>query len=265
MHYWTKERTERILKEYSDKGPTLLAEELGCSVIAVKVKASRLGVQCVQPKRIVAKRNEAVNTSYFSEWGSNMAYVLGYIWADGSVNSAYNKLTLYASVVDEELVKRIRLDMKSTHRLAYVPARSNKSSHSGPAVSCQICSTILVSRLKELGVLNRKSYRNIPFPPVPKTYTADFVRGYFDGDGTAAQSKWGPRIGFAGSYQFIKDLTQILVETLEVRPSKVCKTGSIFQVSWAFRKDVATLATWMYHGAKLYGERKRAILEAYIC
>ena len=121
---------------------------------------------------------KAKNEDFFKKWSSEMAYVLGFFCADGSMTK--NKrgahfIEFY--IKDLDLLKKIRKSLKSNHKI-----KTRKRSGL-VAYRLQIGSKKIFQSLLKLGLLPRKSKRVI-LPQIPKNYLSHFVRGYFDGDGS---------------------------------------------------------------------------------
>src|SRR3989338_7583602 len=82
--------------------------------------------------------------------------------------------------------------------------------HQGALYGFRFARERLTSDLKNLGILPRKSL-TIDFPNVPEVFTADFIRGVFDGDGSVYFEKrsrrYPVRTSFVSSSQeFIEEL-----------------------------------------------------------
>lgn len=62
----------------------------------------------------------AINERFFDEWSVEMAYVLGYLYADGSLESAPYIRGKYIRVTstDEDRIVAIRRLLSSKHRIA---------------------------------------------------------------------------------------------------------------------------------------------------
>lgn len=60
-----------------------------------------------------------VNESFFKKWSPNMAYVLGYIYADGSLTNCDYIRARYLTIssIDKDSIERIRIMMGSLHNI----------------------------------------------------------------------------------------------------------------------------------------------------
>jgi DNA modification methylase len=110
--------------------------------------------------------------NYFETIDTQMkAYWLGFIWADGYLNT--NALEVELHIKDIEQLQRFRDDIGSTHKIY---ERERPTTH-----SCRIVlgSQKLVSDLISLGY----NHKEVPIN-LPVEYEKDFIRGLFDGDGS---------------------------------------------------------------------------------
>lgn len=108
-----------------------------------------------------------------------MAYVLGLFAADG--NMIKNKrgahfIALYSN--DRGLLVHVRNVIGSSHKIAV----HHKAGNRATAYQIQIGSKEWFNDLSLLGMTPNKS-KSLQMPRVPPRFIADFVRGYFDGDG----------------------------------------------------------------------------------
>ncbi|MGB2696251.1 MAG: LAGLIDADG family homing endonuclease [Candidatus Zixiibacteriota bacterium] len=120
----------------------------------------------------------AVNHDFFSKWTSKMAYVLGYFCADGCM-FLEKKVRLWHFVIasnDWAHLETIRKTIVSTHTF-------RKSTKQPKLLTMNIVSDKICKDLLKLGITPKKSL-TLRFPDVPNKYLNDFIRGYFDGDGS---------------------------------------------------------------------------------
>src|SRR3989344_1919719 len=110
-----------------------------------------------------------------------MAYVLGYIYADGSLNDSPYMRGKYVQVssVDKSSIERIKRWLDSEHKITEA-----KPTFIGGRIcfKLRIGSHKIYNDLFRLGLYPNKSL-TVKFPRIPKKYFSHFVRGYFDGDG----------------------------------------------------------------------------------
>lgn len=117
---------------------------------------------------------------FFENWTPSMAYVLGFIAADGwiSINTKNGKgsyrLGVFVNEKDREVVEFIKKSMNLSHEI------KTKATN---LVGLEICSKKLISDIQVLGIVPCKS-KLIKMPrDIPKQCISHYVRGLFDGDG----------------------------------------------------------------------------------
>ncbi|MDP3901014.1 MAG: LAGLIDADG family homing endonuclease [bacterium] len=130
----------------------------------------------------------------------------------------------------------------------------------------------LYERMQELGCLRRKS-RVVRFPKVPPPYLRDFIRGYFDGDGSVFRVHYimtknnkptkELRSNFtSGSKEFLEELMKVLAKELGFKRKSLgsYNDGGSLKLGYG-TKDTRSLLLYMYYpGCSLALERKRAFL-----
>src|SRR3989344_911718 len=124
---------------------------------------------------------KTLDQHFFKTWMPEMAYVLGYFAADGSMlkNSRGAHFIEFTSV-DRILIEQVQNAAQSNHRVAVRTRRGNDQI----AYRLQLGSKEWYSDLTKLGFVQNKS-KTLCFPNVPQEFVGDFVRGSFDGDGCA--------------------------------------------------------------------------------
>ncbi len=122
-----------------------------------------------------------INQDYFKTWSPNMAYVLGFWYADGCIYSQ-RCFDITAPKKDKYIVKKIAEELGFCGKLCdEVDKQVSRINFS--------CQTVY-DDIASLGGVDCK------FPEVPKQYMPDFIRGYFDGNGRVSCIK-GNRINVA--------------------------------------------------------------------
>jgi hypothetical protein len=122
---------------------------------------------------------KSVNKKFFKTWTPDMAYVLGFFAADGTITVTKRGGQYWSiQITDKELIEGIRSVIESTHAISVRQMRVNEQ----PLYRLQIGSREMCDDLRALGFSERKA-KSMGLPLVPEEYLADFIRGYFDGDG----------------------------------------------------------------------------------
>ncbi|MDP3883271.1 MAG: LAGLIDADG family homing endonuclease [Candidatus Staskawiczbacteria bacterium] len=214
--------------------------------------------------------NKKINQDFFKIWSAEMAYVLGFIVADGSIikrNTGINSYIFNITSKDKDILEKIQDILGSSYRIG-IKYNSLKM----PYNQIQVCNLEICDDLMKLGIHPRKTYNLEPIK-VPKKYFSDYVRGFFDGDGTVYIQKVNGTLqiksGFvAVSSSFIEDFNKRLCASLHI-PEKsvheqIDKKGErITQYNISFYiDDSEKLAKFMYgNNSTLYLDRKKKIFD----
>jgi len=201
-----------------------------------------------------------------------MAYVLGYITADGCIacrkNRKKNPYILDITSVDLEHLNKIKKILKSEYKIG-------KKTGSYSEKTCyrfQASNPVVTNDLIKLGITPRKTFW-LKSLNVPDKYFSDFVRGFFDGDGSVYIYKVNktPQIKasfVASSLPFITDLNQRLCKNLKIPTKSIqqdkskFRKGKILYAICFYVNDCAKLYEFMYKNKpELYLERKYQIFK----
>ncbi|KKS20864.1 MAG: hypothetical protein UU77_C0014G0013 [candidate division WWE3 bacterium GW2011_GWC1_41_7] len=129
-----------------------------------------MGINIIVPNLV---RKYKLNEEYFSHWTSQMAYVLGFWYADGHMRHEKSYRIYFTSKDKEHLISIKKL----------LETNSPLTAYGGSCVTLVVHSKRLFQDLLLLGGVPGKS-NVITFPKIPPQFLPDFIRGYFDGDGS---------------------------------------------------------------------------------
>lgn len=213
--------------------------------------------------------HKELNHRFFSTWSPEMAYVLGYFAADGSmIRNKRGAHFIEFTSTDRTLLAQVRVLVCSDHRIA---VRARGSAKQKTQYRIQFGSQRWFLALERLGFVQAKS-NVLALPRIPKRYQPDFVRGYFDGDGMVHFSTYYPKDRPKGKIVFMTSFTsgskQFLVALKKLLVTRDLKGGSLFEkhrgftLSYSSRDSVA-LYRFMYHTSRVsaFLPRKRRIFE----
>lgn len=201
-----------------------------------------------------------------------MAYVLGYLYADGSLEDAPYIRGKYVRVTstDRDRIETIRALLKSEHSIV----RKVQGVRRKPLFLLRIGNSKLFGALIEIGLTPRKSLI-MTFPAVPLPYLGPFVRGYFDGDGCSridvvyGKPKRLLAIFTSGSRVFLEKLHKHLKSELGITGNGLYKHGSTagtYQLRYSTRDSLRLFELMYPRGLerKLRLERKYDIFRQYL-
>lgn len=214
-----------------------------------------------------------VNENFFDRWGPEMAYVLGYLYADGSLEDAAYLRGKYVRVTstDKHTISKIRRWLAAQHTIVESPSSWPNGKE---RYLLRIGSHTLYSALTRRGLSPRKSL-TMEFPSIPRRHLRDFVRGYFDGDGCVylyltkgKQQKAVIRklsvIFTSGSKVFLESLKEHLKVAARAKQEKVYRSQRAFQLRYA-TADSIKLFKFFYRDVApdLYLKRKSRVFLDY--
>lgn len=202
-----------------------------------------------------------------------MAYLLGYIYADGSLEDASYLRGKYfrASSIDKEMIDYIKREFGSGHTVSKLQPTTVGGS---VRYFIRIGDHGLFDSLVALGLSPNKSL-TMQFPKVPRNYISDFVRGYFDGDGCVYfEHGKGSRgqaiikrvvvVFTSGSPRFLKQLSNTLSHQCVFKHAAVLHSHRSSQLRFG-AGDSIELFKFMYgNRPRLYLRRKAAVFCNYL-
>ena len=209
------------------------------------------------------------NKNFFKTWSSDMAYVLGFLYADGNiVETARGNHYIAIYTADRPLLVAMRKCMGSEHKIAL------RNAVSGNVYRIQIGSKEWFHDIGRLGLFPNKTKR-MQLPHIPKDFFGDFVRGYFDGDGNVwtgfvHTERKTPlktiQVAFtSGSREYLQSLHKTL-KTMGIVGGSLYtpQSGNFARLAFSVR-DALKLYEIMYNTPhKLFLDRKKAIFEQFM-
>lgn len=249
-----REEIVRYVREWYPKSSAKeCAEILGISTQRIRSVASEQGVT---GRREKTRYSRSVKADFFDTWTPESAYVLGFIYADGSMSR--DKISFYQNEVSYLEVLRNLMGIRA--RIRDHGARCH-------VLSFNCC--YLADRLREIGIRERKSFGHMVFPnSLPDGLYGHFLRGFFDGDGSVGvYGEWkNLRISIWGQKDFIQrihnDVHRILGDMGGGTRKGTSKRKDFFACSWGGKAEAKTIFNWMYEGCGiLFLKRKRKIFE----
>jgi len=127
------------------------------------------------------QRKYDVNYDFFKVWTHNMAYILGFIYADGYLGKDNSGLRINLQLSDQIFLNQIREELGYEGEVKTSVVKTNNKIYN--YCYLDISSMDIISDLRRLGVYPNKSL-TVTYPDfIPKEFEIDFLRGIFDGDG----------------------------------------------------------------------------------
>ncbi len=182
----TLEQKEKIIYNYTvlGKGQKASGAEFGFGDKVVK----RILVENNIPIRtkVGGKRQFHVDDNYFNpnNQSANQAYIIGFLGADGNVNSKENRIDLELWKEDHEILEKIKTEIKCEREIKIYQCANGYEKH-----KLYFSSEQIKNDLEKFHIVPNKTYsEDYDFPSIIKeNYIVDYIRGLFDGDGSV---KW---------------------------------------------------------------------------
>lgn len=186
----------------------------------------------------------SIDEGYFKKWSRQMAYILGFSYADGCIYKT--SLSWDIQKRDLNLLKKINNIINSNYPISI---RRN---------SCRlrVSNQIFINHAIRRGLFPKKNIRKT-LPGIPKHLVRHFVRGYLDGDGwiVLRNGRNEVDVGFAnGGEDFLKRLRTIIEKYLNITSGKVRKKVKItprgfraiaYQLDY-YSSNAIKVINWMY-------------------
>ena len=119
------------------------------------------------------------NENFFKTWTCDMAYVLGFFAADGSMyRTRRGGYYIEFQITDGDLLEKIRTLFCSDNKITV----RDRGLNCKPIYRLQIGCKSMFEDLEGIGFMQNKTHV-LAMPRIPRIFFSHFVRGYFDGDG----------------------------------------------------------------------------------
>lgn len=214
------------------------------------------------------KNRYTLNENYFEKIDTEeKAYILGLIYADGFVGESNN---FVLSMKDEHIIRDVARAIDFTGDIRETDKGGFKNSK--VCYRINLSSKKLVSDLNKYGVHTCKSLTLDEFPKIESKLYGDFLRGYFDGDGSiSSYTKNTTKKGKKYSYEVLH-MTIVATEPFILKIREIfnikgsiskSKTEGLKYLDIQGKSDLLKLYELMYKDATIFLNRKKKIWDDY--
>jgi hypothetical protein len=193
---------------------------------------------------------------WWKTWSEDLAYVLGFAFADGGIGKNRNSLTLAQS--DKTILELIS---------SRVPNGQMTYSSGAKVWRLRFCEDGLNSLLAEYGIIPNKTVYGYWPLHIPNEFVRHYVRGFFDGDGHVSVGYSGvfrPTVMFVIHQKQYAERVKAELESLEVFGGLMAKDGNNFRLRYHRFAELIRLHIVLYESSTLYMERKKAVFDALV-
>lgn len=185
-NYFTEEQEKIIIDLYVNqkKGQLYCAKAVG-STNTNKVKEVlhkyNIPIRNFSQAAVVSNKNRALhkNINYFYTQSHNMAWLLGFLASDGTVSSSNNIIKIGLSAKDKEILEKIKQELEIENKIV-----EYTTTNGFDCVDLHWTCAEHKQELEKYGITPNKTFTIKPPILLSKEYYIDFIRGYFDGDGS---------------------------------------------------------------------------------
>lgn len=207
------------------------------------------------------------NEFYFDNINtSEKAYWLGFIMADGCVTSSNgkqtNRLEIVLAVKDKSHLQKF-LQCIGSNQEVKIKTVKDKRGFETTRAYVRICSAKICKSLSKFGVLKKKTGKEL-IPEISNDFIWDFIRGYFDGDGSITKPKNLAVKICSSSKQIVNQIIEAFREyNIIVKPQEYSNYNIPFYIIETNKKEnIISIYKNMYSNATIYLERKKIIFES---
>lgn len=250
-HIFSEYEDDFIIENYSKMTNVEIAKCLNLTDAQIRHRIYRH--LNIEPSK---RKKHFHNDKIFKEESSNKYYILGLICSDGNLYNGKNKrhkISISLHSKDRNLLVDINKLICNTE-IVYDRKSTNMS-------ELVIYDENIYNIIKSFNINENKSL-NLEFPNIPEKYLKDFIRGYFDGDGSLSISKDEKSnykkltIQFLGTSPFLEELTRIIDRKFNFGIKNVNNTKTKIKSLRYFTKQARVILEWLYDTESLKLERK---------
>lgn len=171
---------DTLIKELAILGQQEIADKYNCKLRSLQHKIRLYNIHNIH----IPKPYDKFNQSYFDNWSANMAYILGFITADGSIRKKRPYITIELNPKDEHILQEILNEIYPSGKIYKSHKYNKKRDITYYSSSIVFYSQYMKNKLKEYSIFPNKTGKHKIDFNIPLKYQRDYVRGFFDGDGS---------------------------------------------------------------------------------
>lgn len=182
---FTEQEQKVILKEYVEnkRGLLFVSKQVKSTPETIKkfLREKNIHIRNFSEAATESNKNRALkkNEKYFQNENENMAWLLGFLASDGTIRKERNQIKIGLSKTDKEILEKIREELQLENEVKeYITEQGYE------CVTLQWTSEQHKNDLTKYSIIPEKTFQLKPPYSLNKKYWIDFIRGFFDGDGT---------------------------------------------------------------------------------
>lgn len=202
------------------------------------------------------QRKYSCNDNFFSEENALMAYWLGFISADGYCPRNFNGIGMGLARIDREHLEQFKKDTQATN-----PIKDYTNSLGYENSKIIITSKQMRTDIAKYGIVPAKTF-TLQFPNnLKRKYIIDYIRGYFDGDGSVSYMKNQKALRWqicGANSNFLEGIIQFLFDEYKIPKVKVYKNigRNVYYFQYSTNTTIALFKILYYSDECRYLNRK---------
>ena len=233
---WMPAERSRVLERYRQDGPAGLASQLGRSVDSVTSFARRYGQKSLRSReRQAASRSRgspSLNTRFFDEVNPQLAFVLGVIWACGSIKTKHGKVLRLVVPRDRRNVLDGVLELMSSKHLIQTYDERNV---------VELCNAYLVSTFLDRFGHPPASSADPDLPWIGSEFVPMFARGHLQATGGRRETY----VCLRGHEAVMRWLAGEIRSQTKAGPPAEERLGKRLTIRWRAQVDLAGIGKWL--------------------
>lgn len=200
-----------------------------------------------------------LNESYFNSIKSHsQAYILGFIYADGSIDAKSGKLTFVISKKDIEILNFIKKELNYSGPIAEKIINERLYS------VLSIVRKNFVKDLINLGIIPNKTYDSVSFPIIPNEFFNSFLLGFFDGDGHINTACGDTYLCFSNNKIILEQLQKFFINQFNIKGylrlrNKNSNNTGMLEIKGSLQ--ISTILEFLYKESPFHLKRKKNIFD----
>ena len=246
----------KIIPELSGKRPSVIYGIL-------KRKGIESHKKCpLTDEQRLKRRKYNVNDAYFENIDTeHKAYWLGFIYADGFINTTEDVVGISLNKEDEEHLEKFKKDIEFEGNIHHYKGKGFTNTD---YVRIIIRSKIMKQHLIKLGVYENKT-NILSFPTInqiPRELMIHFIRGYIDGDGcityghTQKNGKRNYSLKIIGTLDIIQSIQYILKTNVKLERRYPERNIDNYSLTIGGNKQLKRILDELYGNATIFLDRK---------
>lgn len=209
-----------------------------------------------------------VDESFFTTQSSNLAYLLGFWASDGCILYKSNEAALALQRGDREILEKMH------DRIGGRPLHEYTSKEGYKNVKWSFCSKRVKDEFATYGIVPRKTFTLMPPLKLDRKYWIDYIRGYFDGDGSINYLQNGAALRWqvcSATPEILHWIVDFLYEEYNIKKPSILKIPAVmnrgthdlyyFQYSTNATKRIHEI---LYTPNSWYLKRKKDAFDKYV-